>query len=79
MPRVKLAGDSYKDRDLTELIYIYKRRAGLTVPKLCGIMGISESTYHRWMKSPGDIPLSQLRTLRRKLNIPEGEFGKCLL
>lgn len=78
MPRVKLAGDGYKDKDLIELVYVYKRRAGMTVPALCEVMGISESTYHRWMRKPGDIPLSQLRTLKKKLSIPEGEFGKCL-
>lgn len=78
MPRVKLAGDCYKDKDLTELVYIYKRRAGITVPTLCEMMKISESTYHRWMKQPGDIPLTQLRQLQRKLSIPPGEMTKCL-
>lgn len=78
MPRVKLAGDSYKDKDLTELVYIYKRRAGMTVPKLCEMLEISETTYHRWMKKPGNIPLTQLRTLQRKLNIPMEAMVKCL-
>lgn len=78
MPRVKLAGDSYKDKDLTELVYIYKRRAGITIPKLCETLKISESTYHRWMKQPGDIPLTQLRQLQRKLGIPPGELAKCV-
>ena len=79
MPRVKLAGDTYRDRDLAELIHIYQRRAGLTGKKMSELLDISESTYYRWMRFPEIIPLKQLRMMQRKLNIPAGTFCKCLI
>lgn len=79
MPRVKMAGDCYLDKDLTELIRRYKYGKKLNNAEAGKLVGIGERTFARYLEKPGMVPLSVLRLLQRKLQIPKEEFLKCLL
>lgn len=79
MPRVKMAGDSYLDKDLAELIRRYKYGKKLNNAEAGKLVGIGERTFARYLEKPGMVPLSVLRLMQRKLQIPKEEFLKCLL
>ena len=79
MPRVKMAGDSYLDKDLAELIRRYKYGKRLNNAEAGKLVGIGERTFARYLEKPGMVPLSVLRLMQRKLQIPKEEFLKCLL
>lgn len=79
MPRVKMAGDSYLDKDLAEMIRRYKYGKQLNNAEAGKLVGIGERTFARYLEKPGMMPLSVLRLMQRKLQIPKEEFLKCLL
>jgi hypothetical protein len=79
MPRVKMAGDCYLDKDLAELIRRYKYGKGLNNAEAGRLVGIGERTFARYLEKPGMVPLSVLRMMQRRLQIPKEEFLKCLL
>lgn len=79
MPRVKLAGDSYLDKDLSELIRRYKYGKKLNNVEAGKLVGIGERTFARYMEKPEMIPLRILRQMQRKLQIPKEEFIRYLL
>ena len=78
MPRTLLGADTYKDKDLSELFYIYKRRAGFTFEQFAGFIGVSVSTAYKYFKEPAKIPLSDLRKIQKKLNIPVSKINEFL-
>lgn len=78
MPRTLLGADTYKDKDLSELFYIYKRRAGFTFEQFAGFIGVSVSTVYKYFKEPAKIPLSDLRKIQKKLNIPVSKMNEFL-
>ena len=78
MPRTLLGADTYKDKDLAELFYIYKRRAGFTFEQFAGFIGVSVSTAYKYFKEPAKIPLSDLRKIQKKLNIPVSKMYEFL-
>lgn len=78
MPRTLLGADTYKDKDLAELFYIYKRRAGFTFEQFAGFIGVSVSTAYKYFKEPAKIPLSDLRKIQKKLNIPVSKINEFL-
>lgn len=78
MPRTLLGSDTYKDKDLSELFYIYKRRAGFTFEQFAGFIGVSVSTAYKYFKEPAKIPLSDLRKIQKKLNIPVNKINEFL-
>ena len=78
MPRTLLGADTYKDKDLAELFYIYKRRAGFTFEQFAGSIGVSVSTAFKYFKEPAKIPLSDLRKIQKKLNIPVSKMNEFL-
>lgn len=78
MPRTMLGADTYKDKDLAELFYIYKRRAGFTFEQFAGFIGVSVSTAYKYFKEPAKIPLSDLRKIQKKLNIPVSKMNEFL-
>lgn len=79
MPRTLLGADSYKDKDLVEVIRIYAWRSENTIKHVAELIGVSESTMHRWMKNPGDFPLAKLRLIQKKLKIPAAKMAEFLL
>lgn len=79
MPRVKLAGDSYLDKDLSELIRRYKYGKKLNNVEAGKLVGIGERTFARYMEKPEMMPLRILRQMQRKLQIPKEEFIRYLL
>ena len=79
MPRTLLGADTYKDKDLAELFYIYKRRAGFTFEQFAGFIGVSVSTAYKYFKEPSKITLSDLRKIQKKLNIPVSKMNEFLL
>lgn len=79
MPRVKLAGDTYLDKDLSELIRRYKYGKKLNNVEAGKLVGIGERTFARYMEKPGMMPLSVLRLMQRKLQIPKEEFLRYIL
>lgn len=79
MPRVNLAGDQYRDKDLGELIRRYKYGKALTDAEAGKLVGISDKTWRRYMLEPGRIPLHVLRAIQRKLQIPREEMLTFLL
>ena len=78
MPRTLLGADTYQDKDLAELFYIYKRRAGFTFEQFAGFIGVSVSTAYKYFKEPAKIPLSDLRKIQKKLNIPVSKINEFL-
>ena len=78
MPRTLLGADTYKDKDLSELFYIYKRRAGFTFEQFAGFIGVSVSMAYKYFKEPSKIPLSDLRKIQKKLNIPVSKMNEFL-
>lgn len=74
MPRVKLAEDSYKNKDLSELIRRYKYGKGLNNEQAGKLVGISERTFAKYMSQPEVMPLKVLRKIQRQLQIPKEEF-----
>lgn len=74
MPRVKLAGDTYKDKDLSQLIRRYKYGKNITNKQAGQMIGVCESTWKNYMNDPTLIPLGKLRLLQRKLQIPKEEL-----
>jgi predicted DNA-binding protein (UPF0251 family) len=79
MPRVKLAGDSYLDRDLVEVIRRYKYGKGLNNSEAGKLVGVAERTFARYLENPEMMNLKTLRMLQRKLQIPKEEFMQYLL
>lgn len=78
MPRVKLAEDGYKNKDLSELIRRYKYSTGLTNEQAGKLVGVSERTFAKYMAEPDTMPLKVLRKLQRRLQIPKEELTKYL-
>lgn len=74
MPRVKLAADSYKDKDLAQLIRRYKYGKDLTNAEAGRMIGVCEGTWKNYMNDPARIPLGKLRPIQRKLQIPKEEI-----
>ena len=79
MPRTNLAGDSYKNKDLSELIRRYKYGKGLNNEQAGKLVGISERTFAKYMSQPEVMPLKVLRKIQRKLQIPKEEFLQFLM
>ena len=79
MPRVKLAGYQYKDKDLQALIRRYKYGAGQKHTEAGAAIGVSDATWRRWMKQPGKIPLDKLRAIQKALGVPKEEMYAFLL
>lgn len=79
MPRVKLAGDNYRDSDLSELIRRYKYGQQLTNADVGRLIGVGERTFARYLEQPETMSLHILRKVQRRLKIPKEEFLKCLM
>ena len=79
MPRVKMAGDSYLDKDLAELIRRYKYGKKLNNAEAGKLVGIGERTFARYLENPEMMSLKTLRQMQRKLQIPKEEFVQYLL
>ena len=79
MPRVKMAADSYKDKDLRELIRRYKYGKGLTNLEAARMIGVCEATWKNYTDTPGRIPLDKLRAIQKKLQIPKEEILPFLM
>lgn len=79
MPRTLLGADTYKDKDLAELFYIYKRRKGFTFDKCAEFLGVSNYTAKKYFREPSQAPLEKLRLIQRKLDIPAGKMNEFLL
>ena len=78
MPRVKLAEDSYMNKDLSELIRMHKYGKRLSNEQAGKLVGISERTFAKYMAEPEVMPLKVLRKLQRRLQIPKEELTKYL-
>lgn len=74
MPRVNLAGDVYKDKDLVSLIKRYKYGSDMTNAEAAKAVGICEATWTNYMAEPGRIPLKVLRKMRKAFRIPKEEM-----
>lgn len=74
MPRVKLAGDTYRDKDLTQLIRRYQFGMALTNTDAGKLIGCCEKTWRNYMDKPSAIPLGKLRMIQKKLRIPADEM-----
>lgn len=74
MPRVKLAGEAYKDKDLSELIRRYKYGKSLTNVDIAKKLGVCATTWKGWLADPTKMPLGKLRLLRKYLCIPKEEM-----
>lgn len=74
MPRVKLAGEAYKDKDMAELIRRYKYGKSLTNADMAKMMGVGQTKWKSWLSDPTLIPLGKLRLIRKKLQIPVEEI-----
>lgn len=79
MPRVKLAGDSYLNKDLVEMIRRYKYSKGLNNNEAGKLVGVGERTFARYLENPEMMSLKTLRQMQRKLQIPKEEFVQYLL
>ena len=79
MPKVKLAEEAYKNKALSELIRRYKYGKKLNNVEAGKLVGIGERTFARYMEKPGMMPLSVLRLMQRKLQIPKEEFLRYIL
>lgn len=79
MPRTILGADTYKDKDLSELIYIYKRRANVTDQQCADWLGVHVDTFRRYKKKPSAMRLESIRIIQRKLNIPGSKMNELLL
>lgn len=79
MPRVNLAGDKYRDKDLGELIRRYKYGKDLTDAQAGKLVGISDKTWRRYMLEPQKMPLRVLRKIQRQLQIPKEEILPFLM
>lgn len=79
MPRVKLAGDTYLDKDLVELIRRYKYGKKLTNAEAGKLIGVAERTFAKYMEHPEIMSLKTLRTIQRKLGIPKEEMYPFLM
>lgn len=79
MPKVKLAGDRYKDKDLSELIRRYKYGKDMTNADMAKAVGVCQTTWKNWLSAPEKIPLGKLRTIRVQLGIPKEEMTAFLL
>ena len=79
MPRVKLAGDRYKDQDLAELIRRYKYGKRYTNEEIAKKVGICERSWDNYMKDPSRMPLRVIRAMQRVLQIPKEEMAAFLV
>ena len=79
MPRTKLAGDAYKDKDLAELIRRYKYGKGLNNEQAAKLIGVCPTTWKAYVSAPGKIPLEKLRKIQQKLGIPKEEICRFLV
>lgn len=79
MPRTLLGADSYKDKDLSELIYIYMRRANVTDKTCSEWLGCHVDTFRRYKKKPATMRLESIRIIQKKLNIPESKMHPFLI
>ena len=51
MPKVKLAGDRYKDKDLSELIRRYKYGKDMTNADMAKAVGVCQTTWKNWLSA----------------------------
>lgn len=79
MPRVKLAGDTYLDKDLSELIRRYKYGKKLNNVEAGKLVGVAERTFAKYLEHPENMSLKTLRLMQKKLQIPKEEFLATLL
>ena len=79
MPRVKLAGDIYKDKDLAALLRRYKYGLNLTDEQIGKSIGVTGRTWSNYLKEPGKIPLGKLRAIQKQLRIPKEELFPFLM
>ena len=79
MPRTLLGADSYKDKDLAELFYIYKRRKGFTFDDCAAKFGVSKATVHNYFNEPSRAPLQFLRDAQKFLDIPVVKMREFLV
>ena len=79
MPRVKLAGEVYKDKDLSELIRRYKYGKNLTNAEMAKMMGVGQTKWKSWLSDPTLIPIGKLRLIRKHLCIPKEEMMQFLM
>ena len=79
MPRVKLAGEVYKDKDMAELIRRYKYGKRLTNADMAKIAGIGQTKWKSWLADPSLIPVGKLRLIQKKLQIPKEELLPFLM
>lgn len=79
MPRVKLAGDIYRDSDLAQLIRRYKYGKDLSNAEAGKLLGIGERTFAKYLEKPETMSLQMLRKVQRRLEIPKEDFLRCLM
>ena len=74
MPRVKLAGDQYKDKDLAELIRRYKYGKNMTNADMAKAVGVCQATFKSYLADPTKISVGKLRDIRKVLQIPKEDM-----
>ena len=53
-----------------------RKKRGFSIAKLCSISGISESTYHRWLKSKHNPNIKTLNKIERTLKNGQSDSFK---
>lgn len=79
MPRVKLAEDSYKNKELAELIRKYKYSKDLNNAEAGKLIGVAERTFAKYLEHPEVMSLKTLRLLQKRFQIPKSDFISALM
>ena len=79
MPRVKLAGERYKNEDLSRLFRRKKAEHNLTNEKIAGKIGVDRRTVASYLSRPDDMPLSFFRKICNVLGIKEADVSNIVL
>lgn len=79
MPRVKMAEEAYKDKDLVELIRKHKYGKNLTNAEIAKKVGVGQTKWKSWLADPTLIPLGKLRLIRKLLGIPKEDMLPFLM
>lgn len=78
MPKVKKPREEQMALELAALVKKYKVLRGLQDEELARGLGISVPTYYRKIKNGGSLTLTELRMLRRRLQIPWEELSAVI-
>ena len=79
MPRVKLAGYSYKDKDLTKLIREKKYGLGFTNDDMAKELGIGRCKFIDHVSNPCKITIEEFRAMCKALRISKEEVINLIL